>query len=306
MLNSQNIDLLEAEIRPDANLARGGAEIAIIDGSALASDASPLSSDDHDVHRPGSDQISIYVVRAGDTISQIASMFDVTVNTIVWTNNLKSKTLHEGQVLTILPISGVKYTVKKGDTVESIAKTFKGDAAEIRSYNNLAEDAALTPSMAIIIPDGEIAAELPVSSKKSSIKIAASGSLHAAALPSVTGSIGDASGYYTRPLKGGIKTQGIHGYNGIDIGTPVGSTVYAAAAGIVIISRDSGWNGGYGEYVVIAHPNGTQTLYAHLSAASVAVGQNVAQGQVIGLSGTTGKSTGPHLHFEVRGAVNPF
>jgi murein DD-endopeptidase MepM/ murein hydrolase activator NlpD len=103
-----------------------------------------------------------------------------------------------------------------------------------------------------------------------------------------------------------VRTQGIHGYNGVDLGAPAGTAVRAAAAGQVIISKASGWNGGYGQYIVVKHANGTQTLYAHLSANSVAAGATVAQGQLIGAVGNTGKSTGNHVHFEVRGAKNPF
>jgi murein DD-endopeptidase MepM/ murein hydrolase activator NlpD len=102
------------------------------------------------------------------------------------------------------------------------------------------------------------------------------------------------------------KSQGIHGYNGVDLAAPTGTQVLAAASGQVLISRFGGWNGGYGNYIVIKHSNGTQTLYAHNSANYVSVGQWVSQGDVIGLVGNTGKSTGSHLHFEVRGAKNPF
>ena len=80
----------------------------------------------------------------------------------------------------------------------------------------------------------------------------------------------------------------------------------ASAEGDVLISKSSGWNGGYGEYVVIKHANGTQTLYAHMSGVSVSVGDHVDQGQTIGNMGSTGKSTGTHVHFEIRGARNPF
>jgi murein DD-endopeptidase MepM/ murein hydrolase activator NlpD len=82
--------------------------------------------------------------------------------------------------------------------------------------------------------------------------------------------------------------------------------LYAAAGGTVIISKNSGWNGGYGNYVVIQHPNKTQTVYGHMTTTVVSVGQAVTKGQLIGYSGNTGKSTGPHLHFEIRGAKNPF
>jgi len=332
--NSQSLDLLQADVKPNQDNATGGADITIVDGSALAADASPSSSEDHDApHRPGSDQISVYVVRDGDTLSQIADMFNVSVNTIMWSNNLTSKTVQPGQVLVILPVSGIKYTVKKGDTIASIAKDYNGDVDDIKSYNNISSDSQLAVGSSVIIPNGEVSAPVGTvatkstktnnsssssssaksspsssSSSSSAAPIAKSmiGGAHAAPIPAASSASGDTSGYYMRPLKGGVKTQGIHGYNAVDIGTPVGTTIYAAASGNVIVSKDSGWNGGYGNYVVISHPNGTQTLYAHLTSTIVVAGQHVVQGQVIGYSGSTGDSTGPHLHFEVRGAVNPF
>ena len=87
---------------------------------------------------------------------------------------------------------------------------------------------------------------------------------------------------------------------------PVGTPIRASAGGVVIISRSSGYNGGYGSYVVISHSNGTQTLYAHMNKVQAIQGTTVAQGELIGTVGSTGKSTGPHVHFEVRGAANPF
>lgn len=120
--------------------------------------------------------------------------------------------------------------------------------------------------------------------------------------------VGDIShqAVFGNPLPNGRLSQGVHGWNGVDLAAPKGSAVYAAAAGTVIISRASGWNGGYGLYVVVDHGDGTQTLYSHLSADNVTVGQKVTRGQQIGAVGNTGKSTGYHLHFEVRGAKNPF
>jgi len=110
-----------------------------------------------------------------------------------------------------------------------------------------------------------------------------------------------------RPLVGGVRTQGVHGYNGVDLGAAEGTPFMASAPGEVIVARASGWNGGYGQYIVIRHDNGTQTLYAHASGIVVGIGQRVVQGQVIGYVGSTGRSTGPHLHFEIRGGPrNPF
>ena len=143
----------------------------------------------------------------------------------------------------------------------------------------------------ILIPDGEVA--IPVARR------APSGGGGGSSGPSYVG-------YYLRPIAGGVKTQGLHGYNGIDIGARSGTPILAAASGRVIVSRLGGWNGGYGNYLVIEHPNGTQTLYSHNSINLAAVGQWVEQGETIATVGATGRATGPHLHFEVRGAKNPF
>jgi murein DD-endopeptidase MepM/ murein hydrolase activator NlpD len=199
-----------------------------------------------------------------------------------------------GQTLIILPVSGVQHLVKKGDTIESIAKKYKGDAAEIRDFNDLSVADVLAVGDTIIIPDGETA----------TIVFSPGASKSVATYPSY-------QGYYAHPLPTvRKKTQGIHGYNGVDLAAPQGEMVLAAAEGTVIISRfrtaGNPWFGGYGNYIVVEHQNGTQTLYAHLHAVYVSVGVRVSKGQPIGEVGSTGKSTGPHLHFEVRGAKNPF
>ncbi len=136
--------------------------------------------------------------------------------------------------------------------------------------------------------------------------IAATAQATAVAVKSSTGAVSSQATGYTHPLPGAQRTQGIHGYNGVDLAAPAGTPILAAAAGEVIISRASGWNGGYGLYVVIKHPKGSQTLYATMSRTAVAAGDSVEQGQIIGYVGSTGRSTGDHLHFEVRGARNPF
>ena len=110
------------------------------------------------------------------------------------------------------------------------------------------------------------------------------------------------------PVSGCMKTQGLHGPYGtaVDIGCKIGTTVVAAAEGTVIKAASSGYNGGYGNVIILSHPNGTQSIYAHLSTVGVQVGQKLRQGQVMGTSGNTGLSSGPHLHFETRGTGNPF
>jgi LysM repeat protein len=288
--NVQNMNLLVAVATPLTN--GQNFNIPTVENNALVSNVGPSGAIlDPSVSKPGSDQISVYVVRQGDTLSQIAQMFDVTVNTIKWGNDLSSNTLKEGQTLIILPISGVKYTVAKGDTLASVAKKYKGDMDEIVAYNNLQKGDALAVGSVIIIPDGEVA--VPSYSSSSS---GSSGS----------SSLKEYSGYYLRPIAGGVKTQGIHGHNAVDLAAPVGTPIRASADGQVIIARTGGWNGGYGNYIVVRHDNGTQTLYAHASKISVSSGDTISQGDIIGAVGSTGESTGPHLHFEIRGAKNPF
>ena len=97
----------------------------------------------------------------------------------------------------------------------------------------------------------------------------------------------------------------IHGRNGVDIANSCGTTIYAAADGVATVTDAEGYNGGFGKYIKVSHPNGTETLYAHASKLLISAGQPIAKGQAIALMGTTGRSTGCHLHFEVHGARNP-
>jgi len=292
--NIQNSPMLESFLNLDSTGSRGGGDITIINNNSLLSDSGPMGTIVDAEESLGSDQISIYVVREGDSLSQIASMFDVSVNTIVWSNETgKGGKITPGQTLVILPISGVKYEVKKGDTLKGIAKKLNGDLDEIIKYNDLSIGDKLKEGQTIIVPNGEIA---PIQQLKSGAKIN----------PYRGGGGQYYAGYYDRPVFGGYKSQGLHGYNGVDLADSCGEPVMASAGGDVVINRDGGWNGGYGNYVVISHNNGTQTLYSHLSSNIVSTGWHVAQGQVIGYIGSTGKSTGCHLHFEVRGAKNPF
>ncbi len=305
ILHNSNIALLQAAINSDPSPANEGSDLSVSEGSALIANAGiegtmPLEVD----HTSSSGSISTYTVQEGDSISVIAASHGVSVDTILWANGLTRKSaIRPGTTLVILPVSGVRHTVKKGETLAGIAKSLSADAEDIATYNGLEVGSGLIAGTVLIVPGGEAPA---VTTKKattaSSVKIKTGGSMGAVRAVGNTGktvSLGN-------PAPAGRVSQGIHGWNGIDFAAPSGSPVLAAANGTVIVSRMGGWNGGYGNYIVIDHGDGTQTLYAHLSADNVSVGQKVARGQQIGAVGKTGKSTGYHLHFEVRGAKNPF
>ncbi len=282
-----DMPVLSAVLNPNPHGSRGGAEIVVNEGALVSS--GPVGEDVIAASRGGVGEISVYTVRAGDTLSHIAEMYGVTANTILWANDLPRATaIKEGQTLIILPVAGVQHIVKKGDTIGSIAKKYDGDVEEIMTYNQISSNDELVVGEKVVVPGG-------------SIKIAPS-----AVSPTKIAGSSSSGGWLTHPIPGAVRTQGIHGYNAVDFGASSGTTIRAAGGGEVIVSKSSGWNGGYGQYIVIRHSNGAQTLYAHLSRNDVGVGAYVVQGQVIGASGNTGRSTGPHLHFEVRGASNPF
>lgn len=298
--NSQTIDFLEAVGGFDNKGGRGGGDITILDSTALLPDSGPAGTI-ADI-QPNSYQgnISLYVVREGDTLPQIAKMFKLNVNTILLANDLpRGATVHEGDNLVILPVDGVQHTVKKSETIQGIAKKHGARVADILEANDLVAGQTLVAGDVLIVPSGKEGTTTP----KSGGSAVGGRARLIASFPS----LGD---YFTNPLPTGRKTQGIHGYNGIDLAAPTGTPVYAAADGVVEVSKfrplTDPWFGGYGNYIDIKHPNGTETRYAHLNSSYVSVGARVSQGQPIGEVGSTGRSTGPHLHFEVHGAKNPF
>lgn len=295
--NAQNMALLQASVNLDPNANISFIEAPISSGNALVAEIGPAGTA-IDVENQISTQISIYTVRSGDSLSGIAKMFGVSINTIIWTNELgKNPVIKEGQNLVILPISGIKYTVKKGDTIKGVVSRYKADLEEVLQYNDLTLSSTLSVGDVLIIPDAE---PTIIDTPKILAKKTNQNPVHDSNGPFYPG-------YYIRPIDGGTRSQGLHGYNAVDLAAPIGTAIHAAADGTVIVSlSNGGWNGGYGNYVIISHANGSFTLYAHTQKNFVKVGDRVEQGQLIAKVGNTGKSTGPHVHFEIRGARNPF
>jgi len=244
-----------------------------------------------------------YVVVEGDTASSIAQKFNVSLDTIRWANDLKSvDDVKVGQTLKILPETGVLHSVKRGETVYSIAKTYGIDPQAIVDFpfNTFINDEtfALAVGQDLIVPGGVMPKAKPWSPP----------TVPSETVPQAPDYVASALGEYIWPTTGKI-SQGYHWYHkAIDIADSSGPAVVASRGGTVV---DAGWTApsrGYGIYVVVDHGDGVQTLYAHLSSVSVSTGQQVLRGQVLGRMGSTGRSTGTHLHFEIRtssGNVNP-
>lgn len=234
-------------------------------------------------------EVRTYDVKAGDTIASIAGRFKVSIATILGANNLTANSqVRAGQQMTILPVTGLLHKVRPGETLGAIALQYSANLDDVISYNGLDEDGFIVDGQMLIIPGGTKPAAPRYRVRQG-----------------LTGREMDVQGYFMRPVAGRL-TQGLHAYNAVDLAAACGTPIHAAAAGMVVIADGRGWNGGYGQYVTLDHLNGTKTLYAHMIKVLVSKGEALNQGDIIGLTGSTGRSTGCHVHFEVHGAANPF
>lgn len=301
VVHDPSMRLLAADVAMSGSTMAASASVFAADGSALMPGQSLARSIPEGGALTSGGDISQYTIKDGDTLSSIASRFGISVNTLLWANDLTTTSVVKpGMELVILPVSGISHTVKSGDTLSSIARQYSANQSDIAAFNGISDE-NLKIGDKIIVPGGERAA---VKAKESTKKPTAKGSSASAATRSSGGS--GSSGMFRHPVPGALLTQNIHGWNGVDFGAPSGTAVYAAAGGTVTVAKSGGYNGGYGSYVVISHGNGVQTLYAHLSSVSLSAGDTVSAGDRVGAVGNSGISTGFHLHFEVRGARNPF
>lgn len=199
--------------------------------------------------------------------------------------------------------------MKKGDTLSGIAAKFDASQEDILKYNDIEKD-AIKVGTELIIPGAEpitvkAPAKKPTPAKTPTTTTNSSSAAKSAEDKDEDRTTNTITSYAT-PVRG-VLTQGIHDRTAVDFGVPVGTAVNAFKDGTVIVAKNSGYNGGYGSYVVINHSGSCQTQYSHLSSVRVSVGDKVSQGEAIALSGNTGRSTGPHLHFNVNNCGgNPF
>lgn len=226
-----------------------------------------------------------YEVQPGETLEQIAARFGVSVEALVGSNANAIDNLHSLETGTILKIvkNGVLHAVKPGQTLTDIARTYGVPLAEIVHANRLEDREYIYPGEEFFIPGA-------VRSPTWTYLQMAGGRRSLFAWP-VRGVLSSGFGPRIHPISGEP-----HFHQGIDIEVPEGTEVYAASTGKVLVA---GRHSGYGLYIVLQHSHGYRTLYAHLAEIGVYRGQFVEGGQVIGRSGNTGNSTGPHLHFEI-------
>ncbi|MFA6407551.1 MAG: peptidoglycan DD-metalloendopeptidase family protein [Candidatus Paceibacterota bacterium] len=242
---------------------------------------------------PARDGLKRYKVRQGDTIANIAVQFGITQDTIKWANQAVRSPLRLNQELIILPISGILYTVRSGDTLESIADRYQITTEGIKKSNMEYQKIVAAGKGTIILP---LAKPLSKNTYTQPIE----------KLP-------DLKNYFVLPVAG-YNWAELHAENAVDIANKCGTPIYAAADGLMVADSEYGdgsgeWNGGYGQFILLEHTNGTKTRYTHLSKTLISVGDQVTRGSEIGLMGNTGNTDGPtgcHLHFEVYGAKNPF
>jgi murein DD-endopeptidase MepM/ murein hydrolase activator NlpD len=232
------------------------------------------------------DQIITYDIQKGDTLSTVAQKFGVSVDTIKWQNDIKSDSLTIGDHLKIPPVTGIVHKVSEGETIYSIAKKYKTEPQKILNFpfNDFADldTFALNVGQSLVVPDGVMPESAPIAAPNYSFQQLAAGG----------------TGQFSWPTNGVITQYPIWYHMAFDIANPSQPPVTAAGDGKVILVEYLTY--GYGRHVIIDHGGGLSTLYGHMIEIYVKNGDTVSRGQVIGKMGSTGRSTGTHLHFEVR------
>jgi len=240
-----------------------------------------------------------YHIKAGDVLGVVANKYGIKIETVLSANNLTTRSIvRPGDIIKIPSTDGILYSVAKGDTISRIAKLYGVSVDEILKFNDL-NNKSLRIGKQILIPGAKKLStpivKVPPANNKQTPKIVQKQQPANVDILSPVNTAG-----YIWPSGARTITQyyGLR-HTGVDIAGSAGLPNYAVRDGVVVKSQ-CGWNGGYGCYIILDHGSGVQTLYGHNSKLLVSVGEYVAQGQVIALLGSTGRSTGPHLHFEIR------
>lgn len=237
------------------------------------------------------DKVVDYKVVDGDTLETIAKKFDVSIDTVRWANTgVKDDVIKPGQVIKVPPVTGIVHKVSSGENVYAIAKKYKTDAQKIANFpfNEFSDldTFQVTPGQDLFVPDGVIEEAKPSYTAPQRATVA-----------QIQGGAKGTSNFIW-PTTGSVTQYPVWYHMALDIASNALPPILAADAGTVSYAGCIAW--GYGCHIIIDHNNGYQTLYAHMSSFNASAGQSVGQGQQIGVMGSTGRSTGPHLHFEIR------
>ncbi len=257
-------------------------------------------------NRIGMTDYAVHTVETGESLSVIAERYSVHVETIMWENNLyNANSLRIGQKLLVPPVDGLSYKAASGDSLEKIAAKYDVTVDAIVAQNALESD-VISKGQKLFLPGAEPIMPVSIAGANTSASTSSRTTGNYAS-SNAAPAVGKIFIYPTR----GIITQGYHaGHYAIDIADRSKPPVWAAAGGTVTKASTGTWGGGYGNHVVIDHGNGMSTLYAHMDSVNVAVGQSLAQGDVIGVMGNTGRvygATGIHLHWEcIQNGVKQF
>jgi murein DD-endopeptidase MepM/ murein hydrolase activator NlpD len=262
----------------------------------------------------GRSEVITYTVRPGDTLFGIADNFGLQPETVLWGNYFVLQddphSLFPGQVLNILPIDGTYHFVTEGNSLEQVARFYQVAPEAILDWPSNAldpNDPVLVPSTYVVVPGGRRELQTWVVPTITRADRSTAANNFGQCPGGYSGAVG--TGFFVWPADNhflsGYDFTDIH--HGLDIKAPLGVPIYAADSGVVVYAGPNDF--GYGNLVVVDHGNGWQSVYAHLSQWNVSCGESVFQANVIGLSGSTGRSSGPHLHFELRyrgSYVNPW
>jgi murein DD-endopeptidase MepM/ murein hydrolase activator NlpD len=271
-----------------ANAYPGGVSSQLSDYTPSSAVISSLDLTDYGVQTQFSekprDKVETYIVKEGDTLARVADKYGVSIDTIKWASDMKGDSLSIGQYIQIPPVTGIVHKVAEGETVQSIAKKYKTDAQKIVNFpfNDFTDldTFSLQVGQLVVVPDGvQITAPPIIFTMPPQMAFSGTGKL-------------------VWPTNGLITQYPIWYHLAYDIANPSLPGVMAADDGVAVIPPFMRY--GYGNHIIVDHGGGFSTLYGHLSEIYVKTGDHVARGQVIGRMGSTGRSTGTHLHFETR------
>lgn len=300
--NSQTVPLLESNLTPELKNTIIDSSQGIVGEQAIEATEGIFGHNDIQKYAT-TEKISNYVVKKGDTIDGIARKLKVSKDSVVYAADLKKgETLKIGQILSIIPVNVPKAVEKAEKTLE------KKVVAKNTEKKPQSEKLTEQPKKLIAVAPEPTPEPVVVESAPEKSPVAAIESKKEDLTPTGQPDGGISSSYiWPFPRGVGRISQGLHADNAYDFAAPTGTPIYAVNDGSVLIARPTGYNGGYGLYVVIDFKDDRQAIFGHMSKVAVEAGETVKRGDIIGYVGNTGKSTGPHLHLGFHGPQsNPY